>query len=301
MPCAAASFRGRNTASSSVRVVTTQAELARELAPARRSGRRIALVPTMGALHEGHLSLCDEARARAAVVVVSIFVNPLQFGPGEDLARYPRNLRHDTVLARERGVDLVFAPEVEAMYPDPPPRVYVTAPALADRLCGAFRPGHFDGVLTVVAKLFHMVMPDVAVFGQKDLQQAALIRRMVRDLDFPVDVRVGRVVRDADGLALSSRNAFLSPPERKSALALARALRLGRRVWQEGESNGLRLLGVVRDEIEREPGVLVQYLELVDVTTLERLDTARPGAALAVAAFVGRTRLIDNVLLDDET
>jgi pantoate--beta-alanine ligase len=284
-----------------VRVVTTRAELARELAPARRSGRRIGLVPTMGALHEGHLSLCDEGRARAAVVVLSIFVNPLQFGPGEDLARYPRNLRHDTVLARERGVDLVFAPGVEEVYPDPPTRVYVTAPALADRLCGAYRPGHFDGVLTVVAKLFHMVMPDVAVFGQKDLQQAALIRRMVLDLDFPVEVRVGRVVRDRDGLALSSRNAYLSPSERRSALALSRALRLGRSAWQEGERNGLRLLGVVRDEIEREAGVRVQYLELVDATSLEPLDTARAGAALAVAAFVGETRLIDNMLLDDET
>lgn len=283
-----------------MRVLTTRAELARELLPARRSGRRIALVPTMGALHPGHLALCDEARSRAAVVVLSIFVNPLQFGPGEDLARYPRNLRHDTVLARERGVDLIFAPTVEEMYPDPPNRVYVTAPALTDRLCGAFRPGHFDGVLTVVAKLFQIVGPDVAVFGQKDLQQAALVRRMVRDLDFPVEVLIAPVVRDADGLALSSRNAYLSAPERQAALALPRALALGRRTWQEGERNGLRLLGRVRDELEREPGVRIQYLELVDPTTLEPLDAAVPGAALAVAAFVGETRLIDNLLLDGD-
>ncbi|HSJ15884.1 MAG TPA: pantoate--beta-alanine ligase [Longimicrobiales bacterium] len=284
-----------------MRVVTTRAALGRELADVRRSDRRIGLVPTMGALHEGHLALCDQARSLCDVLVLSIFVNPLQFGPGEDLARYPRALDRDRELAAGRGVDLVFAPPTAEMYPEPATRVYVTAPALADRLCGAWRPGHFDGVLTVVAKLFHVVQPAVAVFGQKDLQQAALVRRMVRDLDFPVDVRIGPVVRDRDGLALSSRNAFLSPEERRSAQALPRALFAARDAWRAGERDGARLLARARRELDAEPGVRLQYLELVDAQSLDRLDTAVPGAALAVAGHVGATRLIDNVLLDDET
>jgi pantoate--beta-alanine ligase len=280
-----------------VRLVTTRAELETALAPARRSEQRVAFVPTMGALHEGHLSLFDLARTLGDVVVTSIFVNPLQFAPGEDLARYPRSLERDTGLADARGVDVVFAPTVAELYVDAPARVVVTAPALTDRLCGAFRPGHFDGVLTVVAKLFNLVRPHSAVFGQKDLQQAALIRRMVQDLDFAIAIHVGPIVREADGLALSSRNAYLAADERRAARALSRALRAGAAAWRAGERSRAALLERAHRELAAESGVRVEYLELVDATSLEPLDRAVPGAALAVAAYVGTTRLIDNLLL----
>lgn len=265
---------------------------------ARDAGARIALVPTMGALHEGHLQLIDHARRHADRVIMSVFVNPLQFGPGEDFARYPRDTEGDVRLAAGRGVDAVFAPPVEEMYPAGDSGVTISAPGLRDRLCGAFRPGHFDGVLTVVAKLFNIVAPDVAVFGQKDYQQAVLIRRMVQDLDFPLRIEVAPIVREADGLAMSSRNAYLAPEDRTHATALYRGLSAARDACRDGERDAAALQNIARAVIDADGGIRVQYLEVVDPTTLEAVVRAGPGNVVAVAAFAGGTRLIDNVILD---
>lgn len=278
-------------------IVDTIAELRRRLARIRSGGQRIALVPTMGYLHEGHLVLVDHARRHAEFVVLSIFVNPLQFGPGEDLDRYPRDLGRDTQLAEQRRVDLLFTPSALELYPEGAPKTQVSAPALSDRLCGWYRPGHFAGVLTVVAKLFNEARPDVAVFGQKDLQQSVLIRRMVRDLDFDIDIVIVPIVRDADGLALSSRNSFLDEAQRRAAGALSRALRAAQTAFTAGEDDPSRLLGVMRAVLAEAADVNVQYVELVDAATLDPPPRARPGDALAVAAYVGTTRLIDNHLL----
>ncbi|HEX8275184.1 MAG TPA: pantoate--beta-alanine ligase [Longimicrobiaceae bacterium] len=280
-----------------MKLVTTRAEVRAAVAEARGAGKRIGLVPTMGYLHEGHLSLVDRARERAECVAMSVFVNPLQFGPAEDLDRYPRDLERDLALAEGRGVDLVFAPSVAEMYPGGEPRVTVVADSsLEDRLCGAARPGHFRGVLTVVAKLFGIFAPDVAVFGQKDLQQALLIRRMVADLDMPPEVDVAPIVREADGLAMSSRNVYLSAEERARALALSRAVEAVRARFAAGETDG----GALRDAAWSAlavPGVEVEYAEVVDPATLAPVDRAFPGTVCAVAARVGTTRLIDNGFL----
>jgi pantoate--beta-alanine ligase len=280
-----------------MKVVRTRAEVRAATAAAREAGHRVGLVPTMGYLHQGHLSLVDRARERAGCVAMSIFVNPLQFGPAEDLDRYPRDLERDLGLAEGRGVDLVFAPSAAEMYPGGEPRVSVVAdPSLEDRLCGAARPGHFRGVLTVVAKLFGVFTPDVAVFGQKDLQQALLIRRMVADLDMPLEVDVAPIVRESDGLAMSSRNVYLSAEERARALALPRAVEAARSLFASGETDGSAL----RDAAWRAlaaPGVEVEYAEVVDPATLAPVERATPGAVCAVAARVGKTRLIDNGIL----
>ncbi|HEX6133681.1 MAG TPA: pantoate--beta-alanine ligase [Longimicrobiales bacterium] len=273
------------------------AELRARLAGRRAAGERIALVPTMGALHEGHLQLCDIARRNADIVVMSVFVNPLQFGPGEDLEKYPRNLENDGRLAAECGVSVLFAPTVEEVYPDGASLVRVHAPDLTDVLCGRFRPDHFDGVLTVVAKLFNIVRPNVAVFGQKDLQQAALIRRMVRDLNYDIEIMVAPIVREPDGLALSSRNAYLSPEERRSALSLHRALETAQAAFAAGEHRSAALAAAAEAILREEPGVSPQYVEVVDPETLRTPAEAAPGHAVAVAAHVGATRLIDNVIL----
>lgn len=251
----------------------------------------------MGFLHEGHLTLCDDARAVADCVVMSIFVNPLQFGPGEDFERYPRDIDRDAALAQERGVDILFAPAVDDMYPHGDTRVFVTANELETKLCGAFRPGHFRGVLTVVAKLLHMAAPDVSIFGQKDLQQAVLIRRMVSDLDFPVDIRVAPIIREADGLALSSRNVYLSPEERAAAPALYRALLAARAAYATGARDAETVLDAARAVLEGASGVQLQYLAAVDTATLDDATTVAAGTAIAVAAHLGRTRLIDNLIL----
>jgi pantoate--beta-alanine ligase len=280
-----------------MKVVRTRAEVRAATAAAREAGHRVGLVPTMGYLHQGHLSLVDRARERAGCVAMSIFVNPLQFGPAEDLDRYPRDLERDLGLAEGRGVDLVFAPSAAEMYPGGEPRVSVVAdPSLENRLCGAARPGHFRGVLTVVAKLFGVFTPDVAVFGQKDLQQALLIRRMVADLDMPLEVDVASIVREPDGLAMSSRNVYLSAEERARALALPRAVEAARSLFASGETDGSAL----RDAAWRAlaaPGVEVEYAEVVDPATLAPVERATPGAVCAVAARVGKTRLIDNGIL----
>jgi pantoate--beta-alanine ligase len=267
------------------------------LGQARSTGKRIGLVPTMGYLHDAHLALADRARMRADSVVVSIFVNPLQFGPSEDFAKYPRDLEGDAQLAKQGGVDIVFAPTVEEMYPQGEARVRVTPGAMAEHLCGPFRPGHFEGVLTVVAKLFNIVQPDVAVFGQKDFQQAALIRRMVQDLDFPTEIDVAPTGREPDGLALSSRNTFLSAEQRAQAVSLSRALRNAQTHFAAGETDAARLIAGVRAELEAQPLVRTQYVEIVDPDALQPVERASSGDALALAAFLGSTRLIDNWIL----
>ena len=278
-----------------MRTETTIAGLRSALAPLRER-QHIALVPTMGYLHEGHLTLVDRAREQADHVVLSIFVNPLQFGPSEDLANYPRDLLRDTALAEARGVDAIFAPADAEMY-EGKPEVTIIARALSDRLCGHFRPGHFEGVLTVVAKLFNIVQPAVAVFGQKDFQQAVLIKRMVKDLDFRVRIEVAPIVREADGVALSSRNVYLSPAERRSATALSRALFEAAHAFRSGERAAAALRGRAESVLAADAGVRLQYLELVHPETLASAETADAGHVLAVAAFVGRTRLIDNIVL----
>ena len=278
-------------------VARTRAELREVLEGWRRAGRRTALVPTMGALHPGHLSLVEIAKRDSDAVAMSIFVNPLQFGPDEDLDRYPRSLDLDLQRAGDAGVRLVFAPEPGEVFPAGQPRVRVDPGALGDRLCGVHRPGHFTGVLTIVAKLLGLFQPDVAVFGRKDFQQAVLIRRMVGDLDLPVEIRVGPLVREADGLALSSRNAYLSRGERRDALLLSQALERAAVAFAKGESSPERLLAPARGILRSGASVELQYLELVDPDTLEQPPLVRPGDVVAVAALVGSTRLIDNVVL----
>ncbi len=249
----------------------------------------------MGALHDGHMALVDAARARAACVVMSIFVNPLQFAPSEDFAAYPRDVDADTAKARARGVDMVFVPTVEEMYPTE--RVVTVTPGdAAGRWEGAARPGHFAGVLTVVAKLFHIVQPDVAVFGQKDAQQVMLIRAMVRDLDFPTEILVAPTVREPDGLAMSSRNAYLSPDERREARVLSAALRAMHEAWRARDVRDASALDAVgRGVLQTEPGVAVEYLGVAEPRTLAPAVTVEPGHVAMIAARVGRTRLIDNL------
>ena len=264
----------------------------------RREGKVIGFVPTMGALHEGHLSLIRIARERADVVVVSIFVNPTQFGPGEDYERYPRDLEGDLAKCREEGVDVVFAPEVRDMYPEGF-STFVEVQGLTEELCGKYRPGHFRGVTTVVAKLFNIVKPHFAVFGLKDAQQFFVIRRMVRDLNFDIEIVPGQTVREPDGLAMSSRNAYLSPEERRQAPALYRALLLARdMVLKEGVRDPEVVKEAVRRFIEREaPLARLQYVEVVDTERIKPVKEIKGEVLIALAAFFGKARLIDNVIL----
>lgn len=278
-------------------VARTRAELARALGRLRQGGRRVGLVPTMGFLHEGHLSLVDRAAELSDAVVASLFVNPLQFGPAEDLASYPRDEDRDLSLLEARGASLAFTPGVDEVYPEGDPVVMVSPGALERRLCGAFRPGHFRGVLTVVAKLFGLVHPDVAVFGRKDFQQAVLIRRMVADLELGVRVETARIVRESDGLAMSSRNAYLSPEERAQAVGLHHALTAASRLWGREGTPSDRLLEEIRRVIGQFPLLELQYAQAVHPATLESVATAEPGTVLALAAFCGTTRLIDNMEL----
>src|ERR1700683_5414729 len=261
-----------------------------------RSDRRGGLVPTMGALHEGHLSLVRAARARSQVVVVSIFVNPLQFGPNEDLAKYPRSFDQDCGLLEHEKVDIVFAPPADDMYPKNAV-TYVTVEGMSEKLCGRSRPGHFRGVTTVVAKLFHIVEPEMAFFGQKDAAQCAIIRRMVRDLNFPVEVVVGPIVREPDGLAMSSRNAYLNPQDRKQALVLYRSLTLVKKLADQGERGAAKLIAAARNEIAAEAAARLDYFEIVNPDTLDPVEDISRRALAAVAAYFGATRLIDNVML----
>ncbi|HEY4762830.1 MAG TPA: pantoate--beta-alanine ligase [Candidatus Sulfotelmatobacter sp.] len=263
---------------------------------ARRAGRRLGFVPTMGALHEGHLSLVRAARSSCDALAASIFVNPTQFAPNEDLAKYPRSFERDRELLEREGVELLFAPSVEEMYPAGAV-TWVTVEGLSDKLDGRSRPGHFRGVATVVAKLFHIVDPDAAFFGQKDAAQVAIIRRMVRDLNLPTEIVVCPIVRESDGLAMSSRNAYLDADQRKRALALHRALTRVQRMADGGQRKTSELVAAGRAEFVGESSVRLDYLEIVDPDTLDPVDSISSCALVAVAAFVGSTRLIDNILL----
>ncbi len=263
----------------------------------RAQGRRIGFVPTMGNLHEGHLALVRLAKQRADVVVTSIFVNPTQFGPNEDFAAYPRTFEADRALCEREGVDVVFHPSVAEMYPAGA-SVAVTENALSRTLCGAARPGHFDGVCTIVAKLFNVVQPHVAVFGEKDAQQLRVIRRMVRDLRFPVEIVAGPTVREADGLALSSRNQYLTPAQRPQAVCLRRALDEAERLFAAGERDPKNLVRAMRAIVTAQPDARIDYMEIVDDETLQPLGgpIGRPALA-ALAVWVGKPRLIDNTVL----
>jgi pantoate--beta-alanine ligase len=262
----------------------------------RHSGKRLGLVATMGALHDGHLSLVRAAKMKCDAVAASIFVNPLQFGPNEDLAKYPRTFDRDVQLLENESVDILFAPAPDEMYP-PGAVTYVTVEGLSERLCGKSRPGHFRGVATVVAKLFHIVEPDLAFFGQKDAAQVAIIRRMVRDLNLPVEIAVCPIVREPDGLAMSSRNAYLSAQERKGATVLNRSLSEVKKQFDQGERDSTRLIEAAKKVLAQEPTVRLDYFEIVDPSTLDCLPNLTGTALVAVAAFAGSTRLIDNIVL----
>lgn len=261
-----------------------------------RAGRRIALVPTMGFLHEGHASLLREGRKQGDVLVLSIFVNPIQFGRNEDLDRYPRDMERDCKIAAECGVDVVFTPSAADMYPEGF-QTGVTVRDIALPLCGASRPGHFDGVATVVTKLFNIVRPDVALFGNKDYQQLAVIRRMTADLNMPVDIVGMPIVREADGLAMSSRNAYLNPAERQSALCLFRAIRRTRELFASGERSVAVLVREALALIEQEAAATIDYVEFRDGVMLLEQETADAGTLMALAVKIGHTRLIDNTVL----
>lgn len=267
---------------------------------AREAGKRLGLVPTMGALHAGHLSLVRAARAQCDVVAVSIFVNPTQFGPNEDFDKYPRAFERDCELLEREAVDLVFAPSVAEMYP-PGGVTWVTVEGLSEKLCGRSRPGHFRGVTTVVSKLFHIVEPDAAFFGQKDAAQCTIIRKMVRDLDMGVAIVTCPIVREPDGLAMSSRNAYLNPAQRASATVLQRSLRRVENLWEKGERRSAKLVDDAQRIFLEEPDVRLDYVEIVNNDTLDPVEDVSSGALVAVAAFVGSTRLIDNLLLPPRT
>ncbi|MDN5326307.1 MAG: pantoate--beta-alanine ligase [Moorella sp. (in: firmicutes)] len=278
-------------------LLPTIAAVRNYVAAARHRGLTIGLVPTMGYLHEGHLSLARAARQQNDVVIMSIFVNPTQFGPNEDFARYPRDLERDRELAAGAGVDAVFAPAVAEMYPAGY-ATYVQVEGLTEVLCGASRPGHFRGVTTVVSKLFNIVQPDRAYFGQKDYQQALVIKKMVRDLNFPVEIITIPTVREADGLALSSRNKYLTPEQRRSALSLHRALNLGSELIKAGEREAAAVRRAMEKEITAWPETRIDYIAISDAGTLKPLERIAGRVLLALAVWVGNTRLIDNEVLE---
>jgi pantoate--beta-alanine ligase len=277
-----------------MKICTTSSEVRSACREAQ--AHRLGLVPTMGALHEGHLSLIRAAKAQCDLVAVSIFVNPTQFGPSEDLARYPRPFERDIQLLEKEGVDIVFAPSVDEMY-GKGETTWVTVEGLSEKLDGRSRPGHFRGVTTVVSKLFHIIEPDVAFFGQKDAAQLAVIRRMVRDLNFPVEIVACPIVREPDGVAMSSRNAYLNPDDRRRALVLSRSLKEVEKEFGNGERSAARLIVTARQVFGREPQVRLDYFEIVDPDTLDPVEQIKQRTLVAVAAYVGATRLIDNIVL----
>ncbi len=277
-------------------VITSPDEMTRIAESARASRQRIALVPTMGYLHDGHIALMREGRRRSSVLVTSIFVNPIQFCPGEDFGRYPRNFERDCAMLETVPVDMVFAPEPAAMY-SPDAQTFVDAGEITSGLCGAHRPGHFRGVTTVVAKLFNIVKPHLAVFGEKDFQQLRAIQRMVRDLNFDVEIIPVPIVREKDGLAMSSRNAYLSPTEREDALALSLALRAAREKHRAGPCCAEEIVFAATRVLKRVEGVAIEYVEAVDAETLDRHPKLDCPILIAIAARVGKTRLIDNAVL----
>lgn len=276
--------------------LTSAAEVTAVSKEAHRAGKRVGFVPTMGALHEGHLSLVRTARAQADVVIASVFVNPKQFGPNEDFSRYPRDPERDSAMLAAEKTDYLFLPSVEEMYP-PGETTWVTVEGITDKLDGRSRPGHFRGVTTVVAKLFNIVQADFAFFGQKDAAQVAIVSKMVRDLNFDVRVVVCPIVREADGLAMSSRNAYLTPEQRKQATVLSRALMRVQSLVDRGEASSARLMVAGTQVMAEEPAVKLDYFEIVDRETLDPVSDVSRGALVAVAAYVGNTRLIDNVVV----
>lgn len=282
-----------------MKIITSTKEMQQTALDLRQEGNRISFVPTMGFLHEGHASLLREGRRRGDVLVLSIFVNPIQFGANEDLDRYPRDMERDCRIAAECGVDIVFTPSAADMYPAGF-QTSVSVRELTKPLCGANRPGHFDGVATVVAKLFNIVQPDLALFGNKDYQQLAVVRRMVADLSMPVEIIGMPIVREQDGLAMSSRNAYLSPAERQSALCLSRAIMEVRAMYAAGENSVAALLGKAHAIIGQESSAVIDYLEFRDGWTLEPAVSATEGTLMALAVKIGKTRLIDNTVLGRE-
>ena len=277
-------------------IITDPKEMQQRALTAKRAGQRIAFVPTMGYLHAGHLSLLQEGRQRGDLLVLSIFVNPTQFGPNEDLASYPRSLESDCELARAAGTDLVFVPAASALYP-PAASTWVNVEGLTEVLCGASRPQHFRGVTTVVTKLFNLVQPDLALFGCKDFQQLAVIRRMVRDLDIPVEIVGMPIVREGDGLALSSRNVYLAPGERQQALVLSRAIATARQLVANGEEDVDAILAVLLALISGMPDARIDYLQICHQGTLQEQKKVDSDSVLLLALFIGKTRLIDNSFL----
>jgi pantoate--beta-alanine ligase len=279
-----------------MQICTTIQETRAAIGELRLSCKRLGLVPTMGALHEGHLSLIRAAKSQCNSVAVSIFVNPTQFGPTEDLSKYPRRFEQDCQLLEKEGIDILFAPTVEEIYPTGS-TTWVSVDGLSERLDGRSRPGHFRGVTTVVAKLFHIIGPDVAFFGQKDAAQLAVIRRMVCDLNFPVEIVGCPIVREGDGLAMSSRNAYLNSEERARASVLQRSLKRVEQEFKAGERRVAKLTSCAKEIVVGEPGVRLDYFEVVDPETLEPVERVSQATLIAVAAYVGSTRLIDNVVL----
>src|SRR6266403_1422779 len=281
--------------------ICTTSEQARDVCrAARRAGARIGLIPTMGALHGGHLSLVRAAKGQSNFLAVSIFVNPLQFGSTEDFSTYPRTFERDRDLLKHEGVDLIFVPSVAEMYPKDAV-TYVNVEGLSERLDGRSRPGHFRGVTTIVAKLFHIIEPDAAFFGQKDAAQLAVIRRMVRDLNFPVEIVACPILRESDGLAMSSRNAYLNREERGRALVLQHSLHQVRQEFQAGERIAAKLISAAKEVFAREPQVALDYFEIIDPETLDPVERIAQRTLVAVAAHVGPTRLIDNTVLNPES
>jgi pantoate--beta-alanine ligase len=280
-----------------MKIVSTIEEVRAQVRAWKTEGNTIGFVPTMGYLHEGHLSLIDAAGENDHVVV-SIFVNPMQFGPNEDLASYPRDLERDAALCKKHNVDLIFHPTPEEMYGESF-YSYVDMDVLTKELCGLSRPVHFRGVCTVVAKLFNIVLPDKAYFGQKDAQQLAIIKRMVKDLNMPLTVTGCPIVREKDGLAKSSRNTYLSPEERKAALVLSRSVFLGKAMAEQGETNAEKIKEAMTAEIKSEPLARIDYVKIVDLKTMQQVKTIQGGVLAAIAVYIGKTRLIDNFMTDE--
>ena len=281
-----------------MKIVSTIEEVRAQVKEWKKEGLSIGFVPTMGYLHEGHMSLIDAAEENDKVVV-SIFVNPMQFGPTEDLASYPRDLEHDAKLCEEHGVDLIFHPTPEEMYGDQF-YSYVDMDVLTKELCGLSRPVHFRGVCTVVTKLFNIVTPDRAYFGQKDAQQLAVIKRMVKDLNMPLTITGCPIIREEDGLAKSSRNTYLSPEERKAALVLSRSIFLGKEMVENGERDCKKILAAMTAEIEKEPLAKIDYVKIVDLDTMQQVEKIDRGILAAIAVYIGKTRLIDNFMYELE-
>lgn len=280
-----------------MRIIKSIKEMREFVAEMRQAGKSIGLAPTMGALHAGHLELMSQAKSQCDVVVVSIFVNPIQFGPNEDFAKYPRDLASDAQKTAGVGVDAVFYPTPEMMYPDGF-ATYVNVEGITDKLCGLSRPGHFRGVVTVVCKLFHIVKPDKAFFGQKDAQQVAVIRRMTDDLDMDIDIQMIPIVREESGLAMSSRNEYLSPLEREAALVLSRSLEKAQQAFSGGEKTVEILKALVAREIKAEPMALIDYVEAYRYPDLAEVEQVEDKVLLALAVYIGKTRLIDNIILE---